>query len=77
MDSLTEKQRNFLCALSDGVTQLTSEKTLSTYRLGTNGNVGIIRNALLKRDIVDMEGRTVYIQDPVFKLWIVRQYSIL
>lgn len=77
MDSLTEKQRNFLCALSDGVTQLTSEKTLSTYRLGTNGNVRIIRNALLKRDIVDMEGRKVYIQDPVFKLWIVRQYSIL
>ena len=77
MDSLTEKQRNFLCALSDGVSQLTSEKTLSTYSLGTNGNVRIIRNALLKRDIVDMEGRTVYIQDPVFKLGIGRQYRTL
>lgn len=77
MDSLTEKQRNYLCALADGVTQLTAEKTLSTYRLGTNGNVRIIRNALLKRDIVDAEGRTVHIQDPVFKLWIERQYSVL
>ena len=77
MDSLTEKQRNFLCALADGVTQLTAEKTLSTYRLGTNGNVRIIRNALLKRDIVDVEGRAVHIQDPVFKLWIEQQYSAL
>ena len=75
MDSLTEKQRSFLCALSDGVTQLTAEKTLSRYKLGTNGNVRIIRNALLKRDIVDLEGRSVHIQDPVFRLWIERHYN--
>lgn len=75
MDSLTDKQRNFLCALADGVTRLTSEETLSTYKLGTNGNVRIMRNALLKRDIIDVEGKTVQIQDPVFKLWLQRQYS--
>ena len=77
MDSLTEKQRNFLCALADGVSQLTAEATLSSYRLGTNGNIRIIRNALLKRDIIDVEGRIARIQDPVFKLWLQRQYSIL
>lgn len=75
MDSLTDKQRNFLCALADGVTRLTSEETLSAYKLGTNGNVRIMRNALLKRDIIDVEGKTVQIQDPVFKLWLQRQYS--
>ena len=77
MDSLTEKQRNFLCALADGVSQLTAEASLSSYRLGTNGNIRIIRNALLKRDIIDVEGRIARIQDPVFKLWLQRQYSIL
>ena len=77
MDSLTEKQRNFLCALADGVSQLTAEATLSSYRLGTNGNIRIIRNALLKRDIIAVEGRIARIQDPVFKLWLQRQYSIL
>lgn len=77
MDSLTDKQRNFLCALADGVVQLTAERTLTTYKLGTNGNVRIIRNALLKRDMIDVEGKSVQIQDPVFKLWLQRQYSVL
>lgn len=77
MDSLTDKQRNFLCALADGVVQLTAERTLTTYKLGTNGNVRIIRNALLKRDMIDVEGKSVHIQDPVFKLWLQRQYSVL
>ena len=77
MDTLTDKQRNFLCALADGVVQLTAERTLTTYKLGTNGNVRIIRNALLKRDMIDVEGKSVQIQDPVFKLWIQRQYSVL
>lgn len=77
MDTLTDKQRNFLCALADGVVQLTAERTLTTYKLGTNGNVRIIRNALLKRDMIDVEGKSVQIQDPVFKLWLQRQYSVL
>ena len=77
MDSLTDKQRNFLCALADGVVQLTAERTLTTYKLGTNGNVRFIRNALLKRDMIDVEGKSVHIQDPVFKLWLQRQYSVL
>ena len=74
MDSLTDKQRNFLCALAEGVSQMTSEKTLSSYKLGTSGNVRIIRNALMKRDIIDTENKRAYIQDPVFKLWIQKQY---
>ena len=51
MDSLTEKQRSFLCAISDGVENLSSVKTLSRYRLGTSGNIRILKGALKKRDI--------------------------
>ena len=51
MDSLTEKQRSFLCAISDGVEKLSSVKTLSRYRLGTSGNIRILKGALKKRDI--------------------------
>ena len=77
MDSVTDKQKSYLCALADGVSKMTSSHVLSSYKLGTNGNVRIIRNALMKRDLIDVEGKSVQIQDPVFKLWIQRQYKYI
>ena len=74
MDSLTEKQRNYLCAVADGVEHFSSTETLSRYKLGTNGNVRIMRDALRKRDIIDVEGKRVFIQDPMFLLWLKTQY---
>ena len=75
MDSLTEKQRSFLCAVSDGVTNLSSIETLSRYRLGTSGNIRIIKGALKKRDLIEETGHRVAIQDPVFNQWIQRFYK--
>lgn len=75
MDSLTEKQRSFLCAVSDGITNLSSIETLSAYRLGTSGNIRIIKGALKKRDLIEETGRKVEIQDPVFNQWIQRFYK--
>ena len=43
MDSLTEKQRSFLCAICDGVRNFSSVETLSRDRLGTSGNIRIVR----------------------------------
>ena len=74
MDSLTEKQRSFLCAVSDGVKNFSSMETLSKYRLGTSGNIRIIKGALRKRDLIDETGHQVEIQDPVLKQWIQREY---
>ena len=77
MDSVTDKQKSYLCALADGVSKMTSSQVLSSYKLGTNGNVRIIRNAMMKRDLIDVEGKSVQIQDPIFKLWIQRQYKYI
>ena len=77
MDSLTEKQRSFLCAVSDGVRNLSSVETLSGYRLGTSGNIRIIKGALKKRDLIEEAGHQVEIQDPVFEKWIQRVYRDL
>jgi hypothetical protein len=77
MDSMTDKQRAFLCAVCDGVTNFSSAETLSNYKLGTSGNIRIIKEALKKRDIIDITGRQVEIQDPVLKQWIKRIYSQL
>ncbi len=75
MDSLTEKQRSFLCAICDGVRNFSSVETLSRYRLGTSGNIRIMKNALIKRDLIDVSGSIVDIQDPVFKQWILKEYK--
>ena len=77
MDSLTEKQRNFLCAVSDGVAALSSVDTLSEYNLGTSANIRILKGALRKRDLIEESGRHVEIQDPVFNQWLQRVYKKL
>lgn len=75
MDSLTEKQRSFLCAISDGVKNLTSTDTLSRYSLGTSANIRILKAALQKRDLIEITGKDIRIQDPVFDCWIQRVYK--
>lgn len=75
MDSLTEKQRSFLCAVGDGAKNLSSVETLSRYRLGTSGNIRILKGALKKRDLIEETGHRVQIQDPVFHQWIQRVYK--
>jgi AAA+ ATPase superfamily predicted ATPase len=77
MDNLTEKQRSFLCAVSDGVRNLSSVETLSKYRLGTSGNIRIIKGALKKKDLIEESGHQVVVQDPVFNKWIQRVYKNL
>ena len=67
--------RSFLCAVSDGVENLSSMETLSHYRLGTSGNIRIIKGALKKRDMIEETGHRVEIQDPVFNQWIQLVYK--
>lgn len=75
MDSLTEKQRNFLCAVCNNVKNFSASDTLQRYKLGTSGNIRIIKEALKKRDLIDETGKDIQIQDPIFKLWIIREYA--
>ena len=74
MDNLTDKQRNYLCAIADGVTQFSSVSTLEKYNLGSTGNIRILKEALRKKDLIDAEGRKVFIQDPLFCLWLQTQF---
>lgn len=77
MDTLTEKQRNFLCAVSDGAKNLSSTDTLQRYQLGTSGHIRVLKEALTKRDLIDVTGKEIEIQDPLLKRWIVQEYSKL
>ena len=75
MDTLTEKQRSFLCAVSEGVRNFSSTETLQRYQLGTSGNIRILKDALKKRDLIEITGKEIEMQDPILKRWIVQEYN--
>ena len=77
VDSLTQKQRNFLCAISDGVKSFSASENLQRYNLGTSGNIRIMKDALKKRDLIDTVGASIDIQDPLLKLWIHQEYNTI
>jgi hypothetical protein len=75
MDTLTEKQRSFLCAVSEGVKNLSATATLQRYQLGTSGHIRILKDALTKRDLIEVTGKEIEMQDPLFKRWILQEYN--
>lgn len=75
MDTLTEKQRSFLCAVSEGVKNLSATITLQRFQLGTSGHIRILKDALTKRDLIEVTGKEIEIQDPLFKRWILQEYN--
>jgi len=72
--SLTTRQLNFLRAVTNQEPRLSSKETISTYDLGTSANVVRIKETLMAREIVDVNGSDVQILDPVFKHWLETEY---
>lgn len=68
---LTSYQLNFIRALCDGVhTDFGSRAVLENYNLGTKSNISRIKTALLDRELIDITKEGVFLEDPIFKMWI-------
>lgn len=74
IDGLTPSQIGFLQAVADGMTSFTSQSVLTRYRLGSSANVKNIKQALEKKELIDIQPGRIEIQDPVFKFWMLREY---
>lgn len=75
IDTLTERQINFLMAIADGVRQFSSGAVLSKYNLGTSANIKSLKKAMLQKDLIDIQpGKNIEIQDPVFEYWLKHIY---
>ena len=73
-ESLTTYQINLLRALLNGVRrELTTRETLQKYQLGSSANVSIIKRALLKKELIEIEKGQVTIPDPVLAAWLKRE----
>ena len=70
LKGLTGYQLNFIRALCDGVSSDFGSKTiLETYNLGSKSNISRIKSALQDKEMIDFNKDTVYLEDPVFKIW--------
>ncbi|MCD8297541.1 MAG: ATP-binding protein [Prevotella sp.] len=72
-ESLTTYQMNFMRAVIDGNhSEFTKQEILRKYQLGSSANVSIIKRALLKKELIEIEARQVTIPDPILKVWLKR-----
>ena len=73
-DSLTATQVNFLKALLDEAAQLSSRDTIEQYNLGTSANIPRIKEALINKEIIDVNGNEISFLDPMYKHWLKKYY---
>lgn len=74
VEQLSEHQLNFLRALANGVTTGFSRKeVIRKYRLESSANVQSVKKALLKKDLIDVDGQEISFNDSLFKQWLKRQ----
>ncbi len=70
-ENLSTYQLNFLRAIVDGVhSEFTTQDVLQKYQLGSSANVSIVRQALLKKGLVEIVDKQVHLADPVMKVWL-------
>ncbi len=76
-ESLTTYQMNFLRAVLDGVyNEFTTQEVLHKYQLGSSANVSIVKRALVKKELIEIEKRRVVITDPVLAVWLKRELGL-
>lgn len=76
-ESLTTYQMNFLRAIIDGVhSEFTTKEILQKYQLGSSANVSIVKRALVKKELIEIEKRQADIPDPVMKVWLKKELGI-
>lgn len=75
-ESLTTYQMNFLRAIIDGVHgEFSTQEILQKYQLGSSANVSIIKRALVKKELIEVEKHQVVIPDPVMEAWLQRELA--
>ena len=73
VEQLSELQLNFLKAIADGISSGFSTKEIITkYRLESSANVQALKKSLVKKDLIEIDGQQVNMNDALFKLWIKR-----
>lgn len=73
-DELSNTQVNFLEAALQQEDKLSSKKIIKTYHLGTSANVSRIKQALISKEIIEIQGNHIEFLDPLYKSWLKKHY---
>jgi hypothetical protein len=73
-DGLNRTQLGLLKAMTDKIDQLSSQRTILEYQLGTSANVVKIKKTLLNKEIIDFQGSDISFLDPLYKFWLKEYY---
>ncbi|HEY4787492.1 MAG TPA: ATP-binding protein [Bacteroidales bacterium] len=73
-DGLTNTQISFLKAIIQNVDKLSSKENLSNFKLGTSANVLRLRQALINKEVIDIQKNKIEFLDPVYKYWLTKYY---
>ena len=72
-EGLPAYQMRYLMALADGIHDgFSSSEILSRYRLGSSANVVALKKTLLDKNLIYIDGKQVYLSDPVLGMWLKR-----
>lgn len=73
-ENLSTYQMNFLRAVIDGLhKEFSKREIIQKYRLGSSANIATIKNALVKKELLEIERHEVIISDPLLKIWLQRE----
>lgn len=76
-ENLSSYQMNFLRALVDGVkSEFSTQEVLQKYQLGSSANVSIIKRALIKKELIEVDNKQISLADPVLKLWLMKELTL-
>ena len=72
-EDLTGYQLSLLRAITDGVHgSFTSQEVIDKYGLSSSANANSVRNALIKKELIETTEGQTYMTDPVMALWMKR-----
>ena len=75
IQGLTTYQMNLIRCLCQGIHKdFTSKGVLETYQLGSKSNISRLKKALIEKEIIEEEGDTIVLSDPVFAIWFKKEY---
>lgn len=73
-EGLTNQQLNYLEALLSGEKDISSSEVMYKYKISSATSIARSKAALVKNDILDITGKTILFQDPMYAYWLKHIY---
>lgn len=71
INSLTSYQLRFIRAIMAGKTQeINRKEVIEEFELGSSANIAMIKKALQKKELIEIEGKYITFSDPIFIHWL-------